>query len=104
MTQYVHPCKPGLVRIIKHGHRWRSLVDEREVGRHESADMALQTLRARWPQARIPHSLELWRELPEPRRIAHARGRREDAERPRTVRAGAGSHVRSLGEDARERA
>jgi hypothetical protein len=80
VTQYVHPCKPGLVRIVKHGHRWRSLVNEQEVGRHESVDTALQALRSRWPQARIPHSLHLWRHLPEPRCIGHARTRREGAE------------------------
>ncbi|NUO73114.1 MAG: hypothetical protein HOQ10_10405 [Frateuria sp.] len=69
VTQYVHPCKPGLVRIVKHGRRWRSLLDEREVGRHETAETAVQALRAQWPQARIPASLLLWRQLPEPRRI-----------------------------------
>jgi len=73
VTQYVHPSKSGLVRIVKHGRGWRALLGEREVGRHDSAEMALLALRARWPQARIPPSLPLWRHLPGSRQLGHRR-------------------------------
>ena len=73
MTQYVHPCKAGLVRIAKHGRRWRTLLGEQEMGRHDSAETALLAVRTWWPHARIPSSLRLWRELPEPRRLGRPR-------------------------------
>jgi hypothetical protein len=64
VTQYVHPCRPGLIRIVKHGRRWRALLDERELGRHESAETAVLALRTAWPRARLPASLQHWRQLP----------------------------------------
>ncbi|HET6805300.1 MAG TPA: hypothetical protein VFH59_07675 [Frateuria sp.] len=73
MTQYVHPCAPGLARIVKHGRGWRALLDEREVGRHDSVEAALLDLRTRWPKARLPGSVLLWRHLPEPRQLGRRR-------------------------------
>lgn len=70
LAQYVLPSKLGLFRIVRHGRRWRSLLDERELGRHDGAGAALAFLRDRWPRARLPMSLDCWRYLPAP---AHAR-------------------------------
>jgi hypothetical protein len=64
LAQYIHPSKTGLLRIVEHGHRWRTLLDECEVGRHETAETALIALRHWWPKARIPASLLQWRYLP----------------------------------------
>ncbi|TAL87260.1 MAG: hypothetical protein EPN74_02400 [Rhodanobacter sp.] len=65
-TQYVYPSRSGICRIVRHGHRWRVLLDDREVARHETAETALATLRERWPQTRVPASLQRWRQLSEP--------------------------------------
>lgn len=62
--QYVYSSRLGLFRIVRHGHRWRSLLDERELGRHESAGSALDGLRDAWPAARLPRLLGHWRYLP----------------------------------------
>jgi len=64
LAQYVIPSKLGLFRIIRHGHRWRSLLDERELGRHTAPGAALAFLRATWPRARLPMTLDHWRYLP----------------------------------------
>ncbi|TAM16061.1 MAG: hypothetical protein EPN68_16920 [Rhodanobacter sp.] len=61
LTQYVFPSKLGLFRIVQHGRRWRALHDRVECGRHDSAEIALATLRNTWPQARLPISLDAWR-------------------------------------------
>lgn len=61
LTQYVFPSKLGLFRIVQHGRRWRALHDRIECGRHDSAEIALATLRNTWPQARLPISLDAWR-------------------------------------------
>jgi hypothetical protein len=66
LAQYVIPSKLGLFRIIRHGHRWRSLLDERELGRHTAASAALTYLRDTWPRARLPMTLDRWRYLPGP--------------------------------------
>jgi hypothetical protein len=65
LAQYVIPSKLGLFRIVQHGHRWRSLLDERELGRHDGACAALVFLRDAWPRARLPTTLSHWRYLPE---------------------------------------
>jgi hypothetical protein len=101
MTQYVHPCNAGLVRIVKHGRRWRTLLGEHEAGRHDSIEAALLAARARWPQARIPAALHGWRELPEPRRlgqrdIARGAARHAGFNRP-GFPGGAGSATRRHG-------
>jgi hypothetical protein len=64
LAQYIYPAKTGLFRIVQHGRRWRSLCDEQEIGRHDSLDAALQSLRNDWPQARLPQDISAWRHLP----------------------------------------
>ncbi|MFC5525523.1 hypothetical protein ACFPPA_07185 [Rhodanobacter ginsengisoli] len=66
LAQYVLPSKAGLLRIVQHGRRWRALLDERELGRHETAERALAALREACPRARIPASFAQWRPLPVP--------------------------------------
>ncbi|GAB2566177.1 hypothetical protein ISP15_13450 [Dyella jejuensis] len=73
VPQYVFPSSRGLFRIVRHGHRWRSLVEANEVARHDSAQQALDALRQAWPRARLPQALGEWRYLPEPGDRAHAR-------------------------------
>ena len=72
LAQYVFSSHPGLFRIVRHGHRWRALLDECEVGRHDAAGAALMVLRKTWPRARLPASLHDWRYLPE-LALAHSR-------------------------------
>jgi hypothetical protein len=72
LAQYVYTAKAGLFRIVRHGRRWRSLLDTQELGRHDSAEAALDALRRDWPQARLPHRLDAWRYLPE-LALAHSR-------------------------------
>jgi hypothetical protein len=72
LAQYVHPSNSGLFRIVQHGHRWRALLDDREMGRHGTAEAALVAVRAACPRARVPATLRHWRQLPEPARL-HAR-------------------------------
>lgn len=62
-TQYVTPSKFGLFRIVRHGRRWRSLLEGRELARHEEAAAALAYLHASCPRARLPARLEGWRYL-----------------------------------------
>lgn len=73
VSQYVFPSSRGLFRIVRHGHRWRSLVEAREVARHESAEAALDALRLAWPQARLPQALSEWRYVSEAFDLPHAR-------------------------------
>ncbi|WP_430391135.1 hypothetical protein [Dyella sp. 20L07] len=80
LTQYVYPSKTGLYRIIRHGHQWRILCEEREIGRHETAEAALIAARIACPQARLPGSLEQWRYIPE-LALAHSRVTRESTMR-----------------------
>ncbi|MDE2248957.1 MAG: hypothetical protein KGM46_08805 [Pseudomonadota bacterium] len=71
LAQYVYPSRFGLMRIVKHGRRWRALLEEREIARHESAETALSAMRAAFARARIPASLALWRQIPASTRLAH---------------------------------
>jgi hypothetical protein len=73
VSQYVFPSSRGLFRIVRHGHRWRSLIDAREWARHDSAEAALDALRMGWPQARLPQTLGEWRYLAESPALPHAR-------------------------------
>ncbi|GGA08091.1 hypothetical protein GCM10011408_31800 [Dyella caseinilytica] len=73
MSQYVFPSSRGLFRIVRHGHRWRSLIEAREVARHDSAEAALDALRMAWPQAKLPPFLSEWRYLAEAPALPHAR-------------------------------
>lgn len=72
LAQYVCSSKQGLFRIVRHGHRWRCVLDDRELGRHASAEAALAALLHAWPQARLPMQLNRWRFLPE-LALAHSR-------------------------------
>ncbi len=72
LTQYVHPSKIGLFRIIRHGRQWRALCEEQEIGRHETAEAALIASRMACPQARLPGDLAQWRYIPE-LALAHSR-------------------------------
>lgn len=73
VSQYVFPSSRGLFRIVKHGHRWRSLVEAQEVARHDSPEAALEALRRDWPQARLPQALSQWRYVAEAANLPHAR-------------------------------
>jgi hypothetical protein len=73
MSQYVFPSRHGLFRIVRHGHRWRSLIEARELARHDTAEAALDALRQTWPQARLPSFLSGWRYLGESSNLPHAR-------------------------------
>jgi hypothetical protein len=73
MSQYVFPSRRGLFRIVKHGHRWRSLVEALEVARHDTPEAALEALRIAWPQARLPQTLGEWRYVGEAAALPHAR-------------------------------
>ncbi|WP_196240424.1 hypothetical protein [Dyella choica] len=73
VSQYVFPSSRGLFRIVKHGHRWRSLLEAREVARHESPEAALVALREAWPQARLPQALSQWRYVAEAASLPHVR-------------------------------
>ncbi|MHA6205458.1 hypothetical protein ACXU4B_13610 [Dyella soli] len=72
LAQYVYPSKTGLFRIVRHGRQWRVLWDQREIGRHETAEAALIAARIACPQARLPGELALWRYIPE-LALAHSR-------------------------------
>jgi hypothetical protein len=73
VSQYVFPSTRGLFRIVKHGHRWRSLIEAREVARHDSPEAALDALRQAWPRARLPQVLSGWRYVAEATYLPHAR-------------------------------
>ncbi len=72
-AQYVAPSKFGLFRIVRHGRRWRSLLEGCELARHDDASAALAYLQASCPRARLPTTLADWRYLAEPpARLAQA--------------------------------
>lgn len=73
VSQYVFPSSLGMFRIVKHGRRWRSLIEVKELGRHDSPEAALDALRQGWPQARLPHMLSGWRYVAEAAYLPHAR-------------------------------
>lgn len=73
VSQYVFPSSRGLFRIVKHGHRWRALIEVSEVSRHDSAEAALNALRDACPQARLPQKLSSWRYVAEAAELPHAR-------------------------------
>lgn len=81
--QYVSPSKFGLFRIVRHGRRWRSLLEDCELARHDDVAAALAYLRASCPRARLPTGLEHWRYLGEPpARPAQACANDADGGRP----------------------
>jgi hypothetical protein len=64
LAQYVSTSTEGLFRIVHHGHRWRALRDEVEVGRFESPEVAVASLRETYAGARLPRRVSDWRFLP----------------------------------------
>jgi hypothetical protein len=73
VSQYVFPSAHGLFRIVKHGRRWRSLFEAREIARHDSPEAALDALRQACPHARLPRVLSQWRYVAEAAYLPHAR-------------------------------
>lgn len=65
-AQYVAPSKYGLFRIVRHGRRWRSLLEGRELARHDDVTAALAYLQANCSRARLPLALDEWRYLADP--------------------------------------
>ena len=63
-AQYVHTAAETLYRIVSHGHRWRVLRGDAELGRFDTAEEAVQGLRDTQPAARLPRRLADWRYLP----------------------------------------
>ncbi|WP_266171255.1 hypothetical protein [Dyella subtropica] len=80
LAQYVYSAKIGMFRIVRHGRRWRSMLDMQEVDRHDSAESALEALRLNWPHARLPARIADWRYVPE-LALAHSRVSGEPATR-----------------------
>jgi len=64
LAQYVFTSSEGLFRIVRHGHRWRALFGESEVGRFDSPEVAVASLRDLYAGSRLPRRLTDWRFLP----------------------------------------
>jgi hypothetical protein len=64
LAQYVFTSTDGLFRIVHHGHRWRALCGDSEVGRFDSPEMAVAGLREIYASSRLPRRLTDWRFLP----------------------------------------
>ncbi|UPG88890.1 hypothetical protein L2Y96_15980 [Luteibacter aegosomaticola] len=64
LAQYVHTAHEALYRIVSHGRRWRALCADQELGRFDTADEAVRSLRETQPAARLPRRLADWRFLP----------------------------------------
>ncbi|MGE7138317.1 hypothetical protein ACQKIE_11870 [Luteibacter sp. NPDC031894] len=65
LAQYVFTSSDAPFRIVRHGHRWRALRDDVEVGRYDRPEEAVRDLRDRHPAARLPRRLDDWRFLPD---------------------------------------
>jgi hypothetical protein len=65
LAQYVFTSAEAPFRIVRHGHRWRALHGDREIGRYETAEEAVRGLRDDQPDARLPRRLDDWRFLPD---------------------------------------
>ncbi|MGA7438909.1 MAG: hypothetical protein WBW32_12365 [Luteibacter sp.] len=63
-AQYVHAAHEALFRIVRHGHRWRALRGDEELGRFDTAEDAVHGLRDYLPGSRLPRRLADWRYLP----------------------------------------
>lgn len=70
LAQYVFTSAEGLIRIVRHGHRWRALLGESEIGRFASPELAVSGLRESHAALRLPRRLSDWRFLP-PAALAH---------------------------------
>jgi hypothetical protein len=64
LAQYVFTSVEGPFRIVHHGHRWRALRGDTEVGRYDSPEAAVAGLREMHASARLPRRLPDWRFLP----------------------------------------
>jgi hypothetical protein len=64
LAQYVFTSVEGLFRIVRHGHRWRALRGDSEVGRFDSPEVAVSSLREMFASCRLPRHLSDWRFLP----------------------------------------
>jgi hypothetical protein len=64
LAQYVFTSTDGLFRIVHHGHRWRALCGDSEVGRFDSPEVAVASLRETHASSRLPRRLSDWRFLP----------------------------------------
>jgi hypothetical protein len=64
LAQYVFTSTEGLFRIVHHGHRWRALRADIEVGRFDSPEIAVASLRETFASSRLPRRLSDWRFLP----------------------------------------
>ena len=64
LAQYVFTSTDGLFRIVHHGHRWRALCGDSEVGRFDSPEVAVASLRETYASSRLPRRLSDWRFLP----------------------------------------
>lgn len=64
LAQYVFTSTEGLFRIVRHGHRWRALRGDTEVGRFDSPEGAVAGLRELYASSRLPRRLDDWRFLP----------------------------------------
>jgi len=64
LAQYVFSSADAPFRIVRHGHRWRALQGDRELGRFDTPEEAVSGLRAACPSERLPRRLSDWRFLP----------------------------------------
>jgi len=64
LAQYVFTSAECPFRIVHHGHRWRALRGDSEVGRFDSPEEAIASLREMYAGARLPRRLSDWRFLP----------------------------------------
>lgn len=65
LAQYVFSSTEAAFRIVRHGHRWRALRDELEIGRYDIPEDAVRDLRERYASARLPRRLDDWRFIPD---------------------------------------
>lgn len=64
LAQYVFTAADAVFRVVRHGHRWRALRDATELGRFDTAEAAVVSLRDACRDARLPRRLTDWRFLP----------------------------------------
>jgi hypothetical protein len=65
LAQYVFTSPQAPFRIVRHGHRWRALRDDVEIGRYDTPEDAVRDLRGLHPSARLPRRLSDWRFIPD---------------------------------------
>ncbi|NII54421.1 hypothetical protein [Luteibacter sp. SG786] len=65
LAQYVFSATEAPFRIVRHGHRWRALCGDIEIGRYDLPEDAVRDLRDRYPSARVPRRLGDWRFIPD---------------------------------------